>query len=47
MCFLIDLFVKVGCDVSSHKDAKLVENTFKSLVFDNIKIFHTDQGKGI
>ncbi|KAF0851670.1 Integrase core domain [Spiroplasma poulsonii] len=48
VCFLIDLFNRevIGYDVSSHKDAKLVENTFKKLSFslDNIKIFHTDQG---
>ncbi|WP_242441500.1 IS3 family transposase [Spiroplasma poulsonii] len=48
VCFLIDLFNRevIDYDVSSHKDAKLVENTFKKLSFslDNIKIFHTDQG---
>ncbi|WP_424527455.1 transposase [Spiroplasma endosymbiont of Glossina fuscipes fuscipes] len=45
---LIDLFNReiISYDVSSHKDAKLVESTFNKLNFslENIKIFHTDQG---
>lgn len=48
ICFLVDLFNReiISYDVSEHKNAMLVENTFKKLSFslDNIKIFHTDQG---
>ncbi|WP_424527449.1 DDE-type integrase/transposase/recombinase [Spiroplasma endosymbiont of Glossina fuscipes fuscipes] len=48
VCLLIDLFNReiISYDVSSHKDAKLVESTFNKLIFslENIKIFHTDQG---
>ncbi|WP_426605957.1 IS3 family transposase [Spiroplasma endosymbiont of Glossina fuscipes fuscipes] len=48
VCLLIDLFNReiISYDVSSHKDAKLVESTFNKLNFslENIKIFYTDQG---
>ncbi|WP_425380674.1 IS3 family transposase [Spiroplasma endosymbiont of Stenodema calcarata] len=48
VCFLIDLFNReiISYDVSLHKNAKLVKNTFNKLNFtlNDIKIFHTDQG---
>ncbi len=48
VCFLIYLFNLeiISYDVSLHKDAKLVKNTFNKLniTLNNIKIFHTDQG---